>query len=197
MVISNLGPKGENDNAQVCDYQSIVLMVRLCKMTDFGQKKFTIISSLYVTRPLTFVAFFLNSMVPNVLGWKVMAENELRKSKLNYLIVRPGRLVDTESKEKDLGKILYSQGDKIKGQICRQNLARVLLGLVNESSLPSRTTIDVVEGGEGLNISTIKPDTEKDIIKADHFNTTKTITMILYSIVFVLGLYAIMRFHRN
>jgi len=47
---------------------------------------------MYITRPNTFVAFMLNTVVGNTLGYKMEAENMIRKSGLDYTIVRPGGL---------------------------------------------------------------------------------------------------------
>ena len=41
-------------------------------------KKFILVSSMFVTRPETFVAFILNTIVPNCLGHKIEAENYIR-----------------------------------------------------------------------------------------------------------------------
>merc|ERR1712086_481124 len=57
-----------------------------------GIKKFILVSSMCVTRPETFVAFILNTIVPNCLGHKLEAENYIRQSGLDYVVVRPGGL---------------------------------------------------------------------------------------------------------
>ena len=43
---------------------------------------------MFITKPTSFVAFFLNSIYGDVLKWKLKAENELRKSQIDYTILR-------------------------------------------------------------------------------------------------------------
>jgi len=90
-LISALGTKF-GQNPKICDYESIKELIELSERENL--KKFVFVTSLYITRPWTFVAFMLNNIIPFVLGWKALAENKLRMSKLNYMIVRPGQLVD-------------------------------------------------------------------------------------------------------
>jgi len=47
---------------------------------------------MYITRPNSFVAFILNTIMGNALGYKMEAENAIRKSGLEYTIIRPGGL---------------------------------------------------------------------------------------------------------
>lgn len=46
-----------------------------------------------ITKPYHPIAYLLNLLADNVLGWKLKAENYLRNSGLNYIICRPGGLV--------------------------------------------------------------------------------------------------------
>lgn len=79
-------------NSKISDYNSIKELIEISERENL--KKFIFVTSLYITRPVSFVAFMLNNVIPFVLGWKSLAENKLRMSKLNYMIVRPGQLVD-------------------------------------------------------------------------------------------------------
>jgi putative NADH-flavin reductase len=97
-LISALGTTF-GQNPKNCDYDSIKELIEISERENL--KKFVFITSLYITRPLSFVAYLLNNVIPFVLGWKSLAENKLRKSKLDYMIVRPGELtnkIDNESK---------------------------------------------------------------------------------------------------
>ena len=160
------------------------------------------ISSLFITRPYNYVAFIINSILPYCYGWKALAENELRRSKLDYLIVRPGRLMDTSSskdKSKVFEPVLFNQGDRIKGKISRDNLSNTILNLLTDKNIEnkiSKITIDVIEGNpnNGLKLEELKADDENSIIKADHFKATKQLTVIMYSVIFLIGCYIINRF---
>jgi len=47
---------------------------------------------MYVTRPSSLPAVFLNRIVTGIMGNKLKSENLLRTSGLNYTIIRPGAL---------------------------------------------------------------------------------------------------------
>jgi hypothetical protein len=59
--------------------------------SKFYIKKFVLISSDFINLPYTFSALIYNMIWPNILGYKSRAENYLRKSGLNYQIIRPGK----------------------------------------------------------------------------------------------------------
>ena len=63
------------------------------------------------------------------MGWKALAENRIRQSDLNYLIVRPGRLTN----EKVEKTVEIHQGDRNKGKISRFNLANMILNSISDS----------------------------------------------------------------
>ena len=108
-------------------------------------------TSQFITRADSMVAFFLNTMVGNCLGHKLMAENYLRESGLNYTIVRPGGLkgekMDQLSNENSMPdeqpNIL--QGDNGKGYIHRHTVGKLIVNeLINNSDLPPKFTFEVV-----------------------------------------------------
>lgn len=147
VIINNMGPV-YGSNSQVATFDSMCELINLIqKLKDFTNKKFIMISSLLVTSPYHPISWILNTIIPYVLGWKLLAENELRKSKLNYIIVRPGHLKDGNygGDLSKLSPVLFSQGDKIRGPIHRENLANTIINLVDNKELRLRTTIDVEE----------------------------------------------------
>lgn len=95
-VISALGST-YGENPKINDYDSIKELIELSEQAEV--KKFIFVTSLYITRPYTFVAYILNNIIPFVLGWKCLAENKLRLSKLNYMIIRPGQLLNKVDEE--------------------------------------------------------------------------------------------------
>ena len=54
-----------------------------------GTKKFIFVSRIGVTRPEAASVFLLNTMFRGVMGYKIDAENYIRKSGINYVIIRP------------------------------------------------------------------------------------------------------------
>lgn len=69
------------------------------------------------------------------------ADEHLKSSGLNFTIVRPGRLTDDEG----TGKVAVSAGLENFGQIPRQDVARVLLAVLDSDNTENRL-FDVVSG---------------------------------------------------
>lgn len=69
------------------------------------------------------------------------ADEHLKSSGLNFTIVRPGRLTDDEG----TGKVAVSAGLENFGQIPRQDVARVLLAVLDSDNTENRV-FDVVSG---------------------------------------------------
>jgi hypothetical protein len=90
-----------------------------------------------VTKPYNFVSIILNFIVDNVLGWKLKAENYLRKSGLNYLILRPGAL-GGEYKALPAGFTL-GQGDTLNGKnkISRATVAKIMIDALECPDIPN------------------------------------------------------------
>jgi len=57
---------------------------------DLEIQKYIYISSAFVTRPETYVSYWMNILLGNSFQFKLDTENYLRKSGLNYVIIRPG-----------------------------------------------------------------------------------------------------------
>lgn len=202
VLVSAIGSVRGQD-PQISDYMTTTEMIRLCERTKdkFKGKPFVLVSSLYVERPYSFVAYFLNTLVPYVLGWKILAENKLRQSDLNYLIVRPGRLTNDKEITNAVG--VY-QGDRVKGKISRRNTACAIIQALNLDSInKGRVTIDVVECNTPtanedkaqLEITQlIKEDDENSISTADHFVATRNISVCLYTILFLGILFIILKY---
>ena len=176
VLVSAIGSSLGGDPQQ-SDYTSTVDLITLCENSEnkFIGKIFVLVSSLFVTRPFSFPAIMLNYLIPYVLGWKALAENRIRHSDLNYLIVRPGQLTTNTSEKKSIG--IY-QGDKIKGKISREEVALTIIEALNDPQInKGRTTIDIVENNNNRGMLEINQqivsDNEKAIITSDHFTTNK------------------------
>ena len=66
----------DKDHSKMMDLEFTKALVDAGKVC--GIKKLSLVSSMFVTRPETFVAFILNTIVPNCLGHKIEAENYIR-----------------------------------------------------------------------------------------------------------------------
>ena len=138
-VISAVGsqtPVGKNCPKRV-DYEGVANLVNAAK--THGVQKFILISSVAVTRPNHPLNCF-----GKVLDWKLKGEEVLRKSGLEYIIIRPGGLKDTPGHKLQL---ILDQGDKILGTISREDVAELC---VKALDLPaqSRLTFEVIEGDQ-------------------------------------------------
>ena len=58
----------------------------------YNVRKYILVSALKITHPYSQVSFILNTLIDDVFHWKIKAENYLKKSGLNYSIIRPGKL---------------------------------------------------------------------------------------------------------
>ena len=70
------GKKRDVEHSRIIDLEFTKGLVDAAKKG--GVKKFILVSSMFVTRPGTLVAFMRNTMVGNCLGHKMEAENYLR-----------------------------------------------------------------------------------------------------------------------
>ena len=147
-----------------------------------------------VTRPYQPISFLLNTMVPYCLGYKALTENLFRKSNLNYIIVRPGGLTD----KPELNYVKVDQGDKRSGQISRATLGRFIADLIANNQGINRTTIDVISDKTEYKFelpSNLKEDVfDIDYITKDHFNGTKNMTILIYTVLVIIMVYLMHKF---
>jgi hypothetical protein len=106
---------------------------------------------MFITRPDSFIAFMLNTMVGNCLGHKLQAENLLRNSGLDYTIVRPGGLKggkdDTLGNEENLPveSPEIHQGDTGTGYIHRHSVGKLIANqLISNSEIPTKCTFELI-----------------------------------------------------
>lgn len=84
----------------------------------------------------------------------------MRKSGLDYAIVRPTRLVGDEN-DLTLGNVTFDQGDKLNRRISRYSLAHVVLQTIKVDKLPKKVTFECTGSHEPtrLSLESLTPDT--------------------------------------
>ena len=85
----------------------------------------------------------------------------------------------------------------MNGQISRATLAKFITDIINSQSSIKRTTIDVISEKRDyvFELPTLKEDNiEIDYITKDHFNATKNLTIIFYTILVIILIYLMNKF---
>jgi len=88
-VISAMGKSpNSKESCKFIEFDAHKLLIELAK--KYAVDQFILLSSCKVSKPYNYIALFLNLIVYDVMSYKVMVENYLRCSSLNYLIIRSG-----------------------------------------------------------------------------------------------------------
>lgn len=88
----------------------------------------------------------LNTLGGRVMTYKLRGEDALRAANLpHYTIIRPGRLVPTEKNPSLVdSELVVSQGDRITGQILREDVARVAVHCALVEEAADRCTFELI-----------------------------------------------------
>lgn len=128
------GPHTGPDKTIDVDQDGAIRLVDTAKA--MGIKRFIIVSSMGAGAPEKGP-----EKLQHYLRAKHNADEHLKNSGLDYTIVRPGRLTDDDG----TGKVTVSAGLKEVGKIPRQDVARVLLAVL-DSDNATDAVFDVVSG---------------------------------------------------
>jgi len=135
-VISCIGsrtPVGKNCPKHV-DYEGVANLVKAACTQNV--QRFILISSIAVTN----ADHRLNGF-GKVLDWKLRGEDSLRKSRLDYAIIRPGGLMYTPGGQRAL---MIDQGDRIMGTISREDVAAIAIQALHFPK-KLKVTFEVIE----------------------------------------------------
>ena len=109
--------------------------------------------------------------------YKLRGEDVVRSAgtEIDYTVIRPGRLVPSEKniQLKD-GELVVDQGDKITGQILREDVARVALHAALNREIGNKTTFEIISSQSGTEV---KEDHLKNVEKAS--SRSKDPTLLL------------------
>jgi nucleoside-diphosphate-sugar epimerase len=124
----------EIDKDQMYRDQYLVnsLVIKNCQKQK-NIKKFVFISSLFMTRPYFAPAKYIQKVRPNALLYKSLLEIQIKHSGLNYLIIRPGKLIEIPGDDSDSYKnVVLGQDDKIGGLVTYKTLSFVFYDLLTK-----------------------------------------------------------------
>jgi uncharacterized protein YbjT (DUF2867 family) len=128
-------PFGPN-RPEIVEYQGVTHLVDAAKEAG-TVKRFVLLSS----SNITIVGHGLNKGFNNLLIWKYLGEDYLRRSELSYAVVRPPQLLDEPG---FVTGIRLQQGDPGgPGQIPREDLAAVMIEVMT-SAHTLNTTFETV-----------------------------------------------------
>lgn len=128
------GPHTGPDKTIDVDQDGAIRLVDTAKA--MGIKRFIMVSTMRAEEPDKGP-----EKLQHYLRAKHIADEHLKNSGLNYTIVRPGRLTDEDGS----GKVALSAGLEEFGEIPRQDVARVLLAVLNSDNTTD-AVFDVVSG---------------------------------------------------
>jgi uncharacterized protein YbjT (DUF2867 family) len=83
----------------------------------------------------------MNEQLGGILTWKLRGEAALRESGLVYTIVRPCALTEAPGGQ----ALVIDQGDTLKGQVSREDVAELIVQVL-EHSQAAHTTFEVAAG---------------------------------------------------
>lgn len=89
----------------------------------------------------------MNDMLGRILEWKLAGEDVVRRSGVPYTIVRPCAL--TEKEAVGVEKLKLEQGDRMTGQVSREDVAPLLVKALKNKSLVNKT-VELASVGEGV-----------------------------------------------
>lgn len=141
------------------DFGGVVAAVEAIKQlkteSNGTAPKLVLISSLGVTRPYWPIYIMLNTLGGRVMSYKLKGEDHLRAagSEIDYTIIRPGRLVPSEKNPQlKNSELVVDQGDKITGQILREDVARVAFHAAINRNSGNKSTFELISGQSGTEI---------------------------------------------
>ena len=170
----------------------ILNKILIDKSKELNVNKFIFISAACITKRLHIVSILLNFFLGTVMGWKLMAENYLRESGLNYVIIRPGQLVD----RKNPSPMIIRQGDNITNKSDRASVGKLAVECLFKSNFPKKYTIEceIIKNSENKDFDIeikgndiLKEDDKNSICKVNHFHINSIVKTILIS-TFILSL---------
>ncbi|MGZ4272016.1 MAG: SDR family oxidoreductase [Solirubrobacteraceae bacterium] len=142
MVVAATGSAGHGNSAELVDFFGTQNLMERAAAAGLGHVVY--VSSIYATRPEHY-----QDVEPDSLGWKARGEEVVRRSGLDYCIVRAGWLTDGAGGE----PLALSQGDVGEGHLSRADLADVCVRVLGLGDAHGKTfEVVVTRDGEGADL---------------------------------------------
>lgn len=140
------GGKGGLENTLAVDLDGAVKVMEAAEQA--GVKRFIMVSAIMADDR----DFYYNLAIKNYYICKMYADRELRRTNLNYTILRPGLLADTPAKGKflsDKTTSSFGANDFPDHSVSREDVADVILeALKDKKGTTYRKTISILNGDE-------------------------------------------------
>lgn len=137
------GSKTGPDKTDAVDREGAIKLIDAAKKAKV--KKFIMLSSMGADDPAS------HKDLQHYLEAKAAADEHLRKSKLKYTILRPGRLTD----DMGMGRVELSEKLDSLGEIPRDDVAFLLIMSLADPLLPNMT-VEAIEGEEPIKSAMIE-----------------------------------------
>ena len=137
-------PSGEG-LVRATEFEGVRNVLAAAKSAGFAGR-FLYMTSIGVTRR-SLAAAVLNLVKGNTLKWRLLAESEIRKSGLDYTIVRAGLLTNDPGGRKPVEVAQNDYPLTVRYRISRADVAEVFVRALQDPRT-RRTTFDVVSGKE-------------------------------------------------
>jgi hypothetical protein len=190
-VISALSYRFEEN--QSCEEGNLVTNKRLIDacVKSGKVKKFCLLSSSHVRRPFSYISLTCNLNKRYMQWYKVLVEDYLRKSNLEYLIIRPTGLVMNDKPT----LFTISQGDKIEGKIHVATIGRLTVDTLLDPWIPSNTSFECLTSADqiGKNYEYVegnfhlRKETDEERKLINHLIPCRIVAISLISVVLVSG----------
>jgi uncharacterized protein YbjT (DUF2867 family) len=118
-----------------------------------GLRHMVLVSSIGVGDSRHTLNFLFRLLMGPVLMMKDKSEEFIRSCGINYTIIRPGGLKDTELP----GKTVFGEGGKITGSVSRREIAKVCVDALTNPAMKNRTL-------EVVNDSTVKAELKNFLV---------------------------------
>ncbi len=153
------GENGNADKIDAIDKDGAIKLIKACE--ENAVNRFIMLSALGADQPEE-----APSKLQHYLKAKAAADAKLEKSRLNYTIIKPGKLTDNDA----TGKIQAAEGLKeIQGEISKADVAATVAEVLNNENT-YRKSFGIIAGNEPVSVALItmsRKDVKGDALSSE------------------------------